>query len=163
MFGEVSMKNFMVGLIGAFIFLPTALLADELDARLNARVEAMREARQAAQGMARHDVQRVLTAAGTPRPTVNTSVLEPKIIQKIETKPDVADRKTTVTQTLNNVITLQKDVKNASEPGQKAALENQLKFQVEKLKVDKVALRKTLIEEARAEVRKASKSRSPAH
>ena len=153
------MKNFIWILAGTVILPQTFLFAADsmLDAKINARVTAMKEARSAARNTARGESRRAsVRPVVSPRPTVNTATTPP-IIKAVEIKPEVVALKDTTKQTRNEIAVLKHELQKATTPAQKADLENKLKVHNEKLKADNTAFKRTLSEEVRKEVRRASK------
>jgi hypothetical protein len=154
------MKKLIWIIAGTLVLPQTLLFADELG-RIDARVNAMSEAKAAARNIAKNEARIAsLKPIVTPKPTVNTSVLGPQIIKKVEFKADVVALKNTAKQSQKDVVAVKLELKNATTPTQKADLQNKLKVELQKLKTDNTAFKKKLVEEARNEVHKASKART---
>jgi hypothetical protein len=155
------MKNSILILAGAFLLPQVYVQADEIGARIDARVSAMREAR-ASTAHLQHEIHKTGSAPkpiNLARPTVGTAI-EPTIVNKVLKEPVLIQQRDTTKLAETHVLVVQQQLKTAVDPVQKAALQQQLKTNVTALNTEKATLRKTLIEETRKEISKAAKTRN---
>ena len=160
------MNKIILAVAATFLLPQGFVLADEMDHVINARVDAMREARNSAIHLQR-EIQTTGSNTGPSskpinlaKPTVGTAV-EPTIVNRVLKEPAVSVQKETTNRAATNVLTVQQQLKTTVDPATRVALQNQLRTNLVALNTEKENLRRTLIAEIRKEISKASKTRSP--
>src|SRR6266404_191490 len=124
---EAYMKNSILILAGAFLLPQVYIHADEIGAKIDARVAAMREARASTAHLQRelHKTGSAPKPVNLAKPTVGTAI-EPNVVKKVLNEPVVSVQRDTTKQAATNVLIVQQQLKTTVEPAKKAELQKQL-------------------------------------